>query len=269
MEFAVQALLLAIIQGLTEFLPVSSSAHLILPSQVLGWSDQGQAFDVAVHLGTLIAVMAYFNKDIRRILTGMWQSLQSRQMNSDMGLGLAVGVGTIPAVVFGGLFSDFIEDNLRSSFVIACSTVVFGLLLWAGDKSGKQLYREDKITLKVGLMIGMAQALALIPGTSRSGITMTAALFMGFNRVAAARFSMLLSIPIILAAGSLETFKLVSGNEPIAWGFMGLGFLASAISAFMCIHVFLALISRMGMLPFVIYRLLLGGFLFLFVGLGT
>lgn len=267
MDIIVQALILAIIQGLTEFLPVSSSAHLILPSQILGWPDQGLAFDVAVHLGTLLAVVTYFNHDIRRILAGMWQSIQDQALNNDMRLGLAVVVGTIPAVIFGGLFSDFISENLRSSFVIACTTVIFGLLLWMSDKVGKQIHGEEKITLVTALMIGIAQALALIPGTSRSGITMTAALFLGFNRVVAARFSMLLSIPIILAAGSLETMKLVESGEEVAWNLMFLGIIASAVSAFLCIHVFLALLSRIGMLPFVIYRLLLGGFLFLFIGL--
>ncbi|HAU14679.1 MAG TPA: undecaprenyl-diphosphatase, partial [Gammaproteobacteria bacterium] len=127
MDIIVQALILAIIQGLTEFLPVSSSAHLILPSQLLGWPDQGQAFDVAVHLGTLMAVVTYFNHDIRRMLGGMAQAVQTRAMNPDLQLAFAVVVGTIPAVVFGGLFSDFIEHNLRSSFVIALTTIVFGL----------------------------------------------------------------------------------------------------------------------------------------------
>lgn len=267
MDIIVQAVILAIIQGLTEFLPVSSSAHLILPSQILGWPDQGLAFDVAVHLGTLMAVITYFNHDIRRILVGMVDSIQAKQINQDMRLGLAVVVGTIPAVIFGGLFADFISENLRTSFVIACSTVIFGLLLWMGDATGKQKFGEEKITLSVGLMIGVAQALALIPGTSRSGITMTAALFMGFNRVAAARFSMLLSIPIIVAAGLLETLKLAESGMEVPWNLMVLGILASAISAFLCIHLFLNLVSRIGMLPFVIYRLLLGGFLFLFIGL--
>lgn len=267
MDIIVQAVILAIIQGLTEFLPVSSSAHLILPSQILGWPDQGLAFDVAVHLGTLMAVITYFNHDIRRILVGMVDSIQAKQINQDMRLGLAVVVGTIPAVIFGGLFADFISENLRTSFVIACSTVIFGLLLWMGDATGKQKFGEEKITLSVGLMIGVAQALALIPGTSRSGITMTAALFMGFNRVAAARFSMLLSIPIIVAAGLLETLKLAESGMEVPWNLMVLGILASAISAFLCIHLFLNLVSRIGMMPFVIYRLLLGGFLFLFIGL--
>lgn len=267
MDIIVQALVLAIIQGLTEFLPVSSSAHLILPSQVLGWPDQGQAFDVAVHVGTLMAVVTYFNHDIRRMIGGMVTGLQTRAMNEDLRLAFAVVVGTIPAVIFGGLFSDFIEENLRSSFVIACTTVIFGLLLWASDKSGKGHMELGRITLSIALVIGLAQALALIPGTSRSGITMTAALFLGFSRVSAARFSMLLSIPIIVAAGTLETAKLATSGQEVPWNLMVLGILASAVSAFLCIHIFLTVLERIGMTPFVIYRLLLGAALFLFIGL--
>lgn len=267
MDNVFQALVLAVIQGLTEFLPVSSSAHLILPSQVLNWPDQGQAFDVAVHLGTLLAVVIYFYQDLQRMITGSLQSVSSRKMNQDMQLALAVVVATIPAVIFGGLFSDFIEENLRSSFVIACSTVFFGLLLWASDKVDRGEMGIDKVTLQLAFLIGCAQALALIPGTSRSGITITAALFLGFSRVASARFSMLLSIPIILAAGSLEVIKLAMASIEVSWSMIAIGVTASAISAFLCIHVFMRLVERIGMLPFVIYRMLLGAFLFAFVGL--
>lgn len=267
MDIILQALVLAIIQGLTEFLPVSSSAHLILPSQLLGWPDQGQAFDVAVHLGTLMAVVTYFNHDIRRMLGGMVEGAQTRQMNPDLRLACAVVVGTIPAVVFGGLFSDFIEQNLRSSFVIALTTIVFGLLLWASDRNANAGSDLARMTLRIALVIGFAQAIALIPGTSRSGITMAAALFLGFNRVASARFSMLLSIPIIVAAGTLETVKLATSGEEVPWNLMILGILASAFSAFLCIHLFLRLLERIGMTPFVVYRLVLGVGLLLFVGL--
>lgn len=264
----VQSIILAVIQGLTEFLPVSSSAHLILPSQVLGWPDQGQAFDVAVHLGTLLAVVTYFHRDIGRMLGGMVTGVGTRTMNQDLGLAMAVVVGTIPAVIFGGLFSDFIEEHLRSSFVIALSTIFFGLLLWAADRRNNSGLDLGQMTLTIALVIGMAQALALIPGTSRSGITITAALFLGFGRVASARFSMLLSIPIIVAAGTLETLKLVTSGESVPWNLMAIGVVASAVSAFMCIHVFLRLLEHIGMTPFVIYRLILGAALLLFIGLG-
>lgn len=263
----VQAVVLALIQGLTEFLPVSSSAHLILPSQVLGWPDQGPAFDVAVHLGTLTAVVVYFFADIRRVVVGFFAGLQQGKMNADVQLGINIVIATIPAVIVGGLFNDFIESNLRSSFVIACTTIIFGLLLWASEKKGTLDKEESQITWRIALLIGCAQALALIPGTSRSGITMTAALFLGFNRSVSARFSMLLSIPIILAAGSLESFKLIKATEPVDWQLMGIGIVVSAISAFLCIHLFLKWLEKIGMLPFVVYRLLLGITLFALVGL--
>ncbi len=262
MESIVHAVILAVIQGLTEFLPISSSAHLILPSQVLGWPDQGQAFDVAVHLGTLVAVVSYFFKDIQSMVVGTFSALGQRQANTHSNLAVAVVVATIPAVIIGGLLHDFIAEHLRSSAVIATSTLIFGLLLWWADQSGKRQMNETHMTLMFALVIGLAQAVALIPGTSRSGITMTAALFLGFNRVTSARFSMLLSIPIILAAGLLETLTLLGEQAPVPITIMGLGFAVSALSAFLCIHLFLKLIERIGMLPFVVYRVLLSAALF-------
>lgn len=257
-----QAVVLALIQGLTEFLPVSSSAHLILPSQVLGWPDQGAAFDVAVHLGTLTAVITYFFRDLRRVVTGFVSGVQQRQMNADVQLGVNVVIATIPAVIAGGLFHGVIETHLRSSYVIAFTTIVFGLLLWASEKAGSLDKQEAQMTWSLALLIGLAQAIALIPGTSRSGITMTAALFLGFSRTVSARFSMLLSIPIILAAGALETFKLVQATTVVDWWLMGVGVAVSAISAFLCIHLFMSWLERIGMLPFVVYRVFLGIALF-------
>lgn len=262
-----QAVVLALIQGLTEFLPVSSSAHLILPSQVLGWPDQGAAFDVAVHLGTLTAVVAYFFADIRRVVTGFFSGVQQRQMNPDVQLGVNIVIATVPAVVVGGLFHEFIETNLRSSFVIACTTIIFGLLLWASEKQGSLNKQEHQMNWHLALVIGFAQAIALIPGTSRSGITMTAALFLGFSRTVSARFSMLLSIPIILAAGTLESYKLIQSTGPVDWWLMGVGIAVSATSAFLCIHLFMTWLERIGMLPFVIYRMILGVVLLALVGL--
>ena len=263
-----QAVFLALIQGLTEFLPVSSSAHLILPSQILGWKDQGIAFDVAVHLGTLIAVMFYFRTDVSSITRGSFQAVVQQKSNAAFLMGLAVVVGTIPAVIMGGLFHDFISEELRSAWIIACTTMVFGLLLWASDNYGRRVLQQHEMTLKFALIIGCAQAIALIPGTSRSGITITAALFLGFDRTSSARFSMLLSIPLILAAGLLETFTLLKVDGPVQWDMILLGTLVSGISAYLCIHYFLQLLDRIGMLPFVLYRLLLGAFLIFFISLG-
>ncbi|MDN3639598.1 undecaprenyl-diphosphate phosphatase [Simiduia curdlanivorans] len=258
-----QVLLLSLIQGFTEFLPISSSAHLILPSQLLGWQDQGLAFDVAVHFGTLLAVVAYFRKDLTLLLAGWFGSLRgNRSHESD--LVWLIGFATVPAGLAGLLGSDFIEANLRSAWVIAWATIGFGILLGVADKCGQGEKTLLNMTFKFAMVIGLAQALALIPGTSRSGITMTAALLLGFSRVESARFSFLLSIPIIALSAAYLSFKLM-GEAGVDWAHMGLGFILSCLSAYACIFFFMQLISRMGMMPFVIYRMLLGGvLLFLF-----
>ncbi len=256
-----QAIWLALLQGLTEFLPISSSAHLILMPRLLDWADQGLAFDVAVHVGTLTAVLAYFRADVSRLFAAWLRSLATRRVDSDARLAWFVLLGTLPVVVFGLLLHDFIETALRSPRVIAVATIGFGLLLWVADWRGMQ--RRDEHSLRVPdiLVIGLAQALALIPGTSRSGITMTAGLALGLTRTAAARFSFLLSIPVIAMAGVYETGKLVQQAAAVDWGALLLGIAVSAVSAWLCIHFFLKLIERIGMLPFVIYRMLLGAVL--------
>lgn len=253
-----QIVVLAILQGLTEFLPVSSSAHLILVPVIAGWQDQGLAFDVAVHVGTLAAVVAYFRKELQ-IMTRDWvQSLVQRKTVGDSRLAWAVGFGTIPVGLTGLLLGDFIEENLRSTLVIAATTIIFGLALLWSDKKGARTRDEHSITWKDVLIIGCAQAIALIPGTSRSGITMTAALMLGLSRAAAARFSFLLSIPVILLAGGLKTIELSGTEGAVDWSALLWGALISAISAYLCIHVFLKLLDRIGMVPFVVYRLILG-----------
>jgi len=252
------ALMLALLQGLTEFLPISSSAHLILMPRLLGWTDQGLSFDVAVHVGTLIAVVVYFRHEVVRLSLAWLQSCNRRQLTADAQLAWFVLLGTLPAAVAGLLLHDFIENNLRSPLVIAVTTIGFGVLLGVTDWNGRQQRSETGLRLMDAVWIGLAQALALIPGTSRSGITMTAGLALGLTRSAAARFSFLLSIPVIIMAGGYETLKLVQQAEPVAWGELMLGTAVAAISAYLCIHLFLRLIERIGMLPFVIYRLLLG-----------
>ncbi|SFH92023.1 undecaprenyl-diphosphate phosphatase [Modicisalibacter xianhensis] len=261
-----QLVVLALIQGLTEFLPISSSAHLILPSQVLGWPDQGLAFDVAVHVGTLAAVMLVFRRDIVAILSGWFGqfagtgSLASRQTESSW-LGWMVLLATLPAVIFGGLFNDLIESSLRSSLVIAITTIVFGLLLWWADARGSRSRDLATMTLKAALIIGLFQAIALIPGTSRSGITITAALLLGFDRLSSARFSFLLSIPLIIAAGALKGLELAESGSDAAVHDVLIGAGLSFVAALVCIKLFLAALDRIGMWPFVAYRLLLGGVL--------
>jgi len=249
---------LALVQGLTEFLPVSSSAHLILVPSLLGWPDQGLAFDVAVHLGTLIAVVSFFRKDILKLFLAWVASLSGKGMSPEARLAWGVILGTIPAGIVGLLFKDFIEVYLRSPLVIAATTIIFGLLLWFADKRAKLKRDELSLSWQDFLVIGGAQAMALIPGTSRSGITITAGLLLGLTREAAARYSFLLSIPIIVLSGLGVTGDLMGSTEPVDWVALLLGTLIAAISAFACIHFFLSWINRMGMLPFVIYRLLLG-----------
>lgn len=258
----IQVVVLALIQGLTEFLPISSSAHLILPSQLFAWPDQGLAFDVAVHVGTLSAVMLYFRKEIGSILQGWLCQFGSAGQTTDSRLGWAIIVATIPVCIVGFFGKDIIETQLRSILVIAVTTIVFGLALWWADRSHKATRGLTELTLGLALLIGLSQVLALIPGTSRSGITMTAALLLGFTRTDSAKFSFLISIPTILLGGGLATFELL-GESGVDWVAMFVGFSVSAVSAYICIYFFLAALERIGMFPFVVYRLILGTALFL------
>lgn len=261
-----QILGLGLLQGLTEFLPISSSAHLILLPLVVGWTDQGLAFDVAVHLGTLLAVVCYFRSDLKKIVAGWTDSLIYKKQTQESRLAWMIVVGTIPVGLVGLLAGSLVEIYLRSPSVIAVSTILFGLLLWFADAKGKRSKNEDTMSIKMALVIGLYQVLALIPGTSRSGITMTGGLLLGLTREAAARFSFLLSVPLIFLAGSLKSFELINSPETIDWASISLGVLISALSAFACIAVFLRLVEKIGMLPFVLYRLVLGGFLLYLYG---
>lgn len=259
----IQIIVLALLQGLTEFLPISSSAHLILvPRIVPGWDDQGLAFDVAVHVGTLGAVIVYFRKELLGMSSGWFISLLTRHQTADSQLAWAVLFGTIPVGLFGLAFKGFIETYLRSPLVIATTTIVFAVLLWWADRKGKRLREEREIGWLDVLVIGCSQALALIPGTSRSGATMTAGLAMGLTREAAARFSFLLSIPVIILSGVLVTKDLIEQAVPVDWASIVSGAILAGVTAFICIHYFLKLLDRFGMLPFVAYRLTLGVILF-------
>ena len=257
----IQVFVLALIQGLTEYLPISSSAHLILPSHLLGWSDQGLAFDVAVHIGSLLAVCTYFRHELQIIFTSCWAQLFHGCGDEHSRLGWLLILGTIPVGLAGLLFDDFIENNLRSIAVIALTTIVFGLLLGLVDKKSSQRLSMAQMNWCSAMLIGLSQALALIPGTSRSGITITAALALGYDRQSAARFSFLLAIPVIILSGGYKGLQLVGESNAVVWGDIFLGISISAVTAFACIHFFLALVNRIGMMPFVWYRLILGGYL--------
>lgn len=258
----VQAIALAVLQGLTEFLPISSSAHLILLPHLFGWSDQGLAFDVAVHVGSLVAVVTYFRTQLHQ-LAGAWcNQIAQGTASADSRLAWAVILATIPVVVIGGLFAEWIEQTLRSPITIAATTLVFGLVLWAADRTATHSRDEHSLVWRDVLVIGFAQALALIPGTSRSGITITAGLWMGLTRTGAARFAFLLSIPVILLAGGFQFFELTARPGPVPWRIIALGAMVSGVTAFSCIHVFLKFIERIGLTPFVVYRIMLAAVLF-------
>lgn len=255
---SLQAIILALVQGVTEFLPISSSAHLILVPRVFGWTDQGLAFDVAVHLGTLLAVLSYFRVEVTAIVTGWTRAVLGLPHESRHAqLGWTLLAATVPLVVAGLFLEDLVATTLRAPFVIAGATAFFGVLLWVADRRPDQVGRLVNVNLRTGVLIGLAQVLALIPGTSRSGITMTAGLALGLDRETAARFSFLLAIPAIAGASLLEFVELTQSVEPVPWDGIALGLAVAAVSAWLCIKLFLAAIQRIGMVPFVVYRLLL------------
>jgi len=264
----IQIIVLALVQGLTEFLPISSSAHLILVPDLFGWPDQGLAFDVAVHVGSLAAVIWYFRKEVANMLVDFFASLPSDgESTPDSRLAWMIIISTIPVVIFGLLMKTVVATDLRSPLVIAITTILFGLVLWWFDASGKRQRDEYTITWKDALIVGLMQAIAIIPGTSRSGITMAAGLMLGLTRQAASRYSFLLAIPTILMSGGLVTIDLIRDSAAVDWAALSFGALLSFLAAWACIHFFLKLIEQIGMFPFVIYRLLLGclilGLLFL------
>lgn len=259
-----QVIILAVIQGLTEFLPVSSSAHLILIPIFTHHQDQGIAYDIALHIGTLSAVIYYFRHELRLMIKDWCLSFAGRGQTQYSRLMWAVGLTTIPVGLAGLFFNQFISAYLRDPIVIATGMIVFAFFLGFADKYAKESRDEYTITWKDILAIGVAQAFALIPGASRSGTTMTAGLMMGLSREASSRFSFLVSIPVILLAGGYEATKVTAAE----WGsadmhLLALGVIISAVLSFACIHVFLKIIEQIGMMPFVIYRLLLGALLLL------
>ncbi|WP_130536721.1 undecaprenyl-diphosphate phosphatase [Thiomicrorhabdus indica] len=253
-----QITVLALIQGITEFLPISSSGHLVLAPHLFGWPDQGLAFDVAVHVGTLLAVILYFRQDVWLMSHDWVASLVTRQPTSNSRLAWWIIFASIPAIAFGLVINNGLEESLRNPLIIAATTIGFGALLWWSDFTGKQVRDEYSLSFRDIMIIGLAQALSLIPGTSRSGITITAALMLGLTRSAAAKFSFLLSIPIILGAGVLKTKDLLESTSPVQWEAMLAGFLLSFVSAYIVIALFLKWINRIGMQPFVWYRFALG-----------
>ncbi len=255
----IQAVVLALVQGLSEFLPISSSGHLILTPWLFDWTDQGLAFDVAVHVGTLVAVVGYFRIELMAMTRGWLATLTGAPATRDSRLAWYVILGTIPVGLAGLAFGDVISSELRNPKFVAGTLAVFGLLMWVVDARAPSTRDEHSLGWRDALLIGLAQALALMPGTSRSGITMTMGRWLGLNRVAAARFSFLLAVPGIGLAGAWEFWKLLSSAEAIDWLPMAVGIVVSALTGYACIHYLLRVITRIGLMPFALYRLLIAG----------
>lgn len=254
------AAILALVQAITEFLPVSSSGHLILLPRLLGWSDQGLAFDVATNTGTLLAVIAYYRRELRDLVVGFFTGKAAPGEDFEpRRLAWQLVLGTIPAAVCGLLFHDRIATVARNPLLIAANAVFFGLLLYAADRYWRRERGIADLSYADALWIGMAQALALNPGTSRSGITITAALFLGLARPAAARFSFLLSIPIgILAAGHELAGPILHGEAPaVGWPATAVGIAVSAVAGYAVIGWLLAWLRKRSVAVFVVYRLAL------------
>lgn len=254
-----QIVILAIVQGLTEFLPISSSGHLVLVPYLFEWTDQGLAFDVAVHFGSLAAVCLFFRKDIASLLSGGVQILGGNVTSPESRMALAIALGTVPAAIAGLSFASWIELNLRDPAVIVYTLAGYGIIMALADRFGRRERNMTDVGFKEAFIIGCAQALALVPGTSRSGVTITAARILGFERQDAARFSFLLSAPVIFLAAGYKFVEMISGEAVVAWGQLGLGAVVSCIVAYISIEFFMRVVTRIGLAPFAIYRLILAG----------
>lgn len=255
-----QIIVLAVVQGITEFLPISSSGHLILVPVFTKWTDQGQATDVMVHIGTLFAIIVYFWRDVLSILGGFLDLFRLR-WTARARLAAYIAAATIPAVIFGVLLKYFdLLDKIRGIEIVAWNALIFGVLLLVADKMGPRIKAMEDMTFGPAMIIGLSQALALIPGTSRSGITMTAARFLGYERAEAARFSFLLGIPAIAGAGVLTLYELNISGETVPDGAV-MAAVLTFFSALAAIAFLMAMVKRLSFTPFVIYRMLLAGFL--------
>lgn len=261
----ISAAILGIIQGLTEFLPVSSSAHLILMPWFFGWEADGLVFDVAVHVGTAVAVLTFFWADwiilVREFVAGLIE--RKPFGNHHRRLAWLLVLGTVPAVIIGLAFEDVIEEQLRSPLIMVFTLSGLAVLLLFAERTGKQNRTIEKFGWIDSLVIGCSQAVALIPGVSRSGITMTTALFRDSTRTGAARFSFLLSTPVIVGAGVLQGWRLFNAvQQPgaavdVNWSVLGVGAVFAAVTGFLCIQFFLRYLQTKSFLPFVIYRFVL------------
>ncbi|ACM18968.1 undecaprenyl-diphosphate phosphatase [Geotalea daltonii FRC-32] len=266
-----QATILGIVQGLTEVLPISSSAHLILIPTFLKWPESGITFDVALHLGTFIALCLYFWRDLIELASDFFTGMADwKHQPTSRRLPFYIIAGTFPAAIVGKLFETTIEELFRKSpSLIALFLIVFALLLAFADTSGSKKWKIEAITLKSAIIIGLAQCLALIPGVSRSGITITAALLLGFNREAAARFSFLLSLPIVAGAALFELSGLLkTGIPPSDVAPLLIGIATSAVFGYISVAFLLKMVQRSSLYPFVWYRIAIGCLALVFINFG-
>ncbi len=255
-------LLVAAIQGLTEFLPVSSSAHLILLPNLANLADQGLAIDVATHVGTLFAVILYFRSDVKLALSGVPSLLRGRFDTQGARLALLLVISTIPVVLLGLIFKvTGLEEAMRSVALIGWTMLLFGLVLYWADRTGKQDLHVEDWSLKHAWLIGLAQAVALIPGTSRSGITITAARKLGYERSDAARISMLMSIPTIIASGTLLGLDVISEGDMALLRDASIAALFAFLAALLALSVMMRLLRSVSYTPYVVYRVVLGAVL--------
>jgi undecaprenyl-diphosphatase len=268
-----EAIVLGIVQGLTEFLPISSTAHLRIVPAFVGWEDPGAAFTAVVQLGTMAAVVLYFRRDLIRIGTAWLRSLRDRAVRRtlDARLGWYIVLGTIPIGIFGLAFKDPIENGARDLYLISIALIVFGLLLLAAEEVGRKDRSIEQINRRDGVFIGIWQAFALVPGVSRSGATISAGLFRGFDRTSAARYSFLLSVPAVVLSGLFEFASIVGGSEDTQ---VGLGALAvSTVLAFVVgyasIAFLLRYVARHSMVVFVVYRVALGALVLVLTATGA
>ena len=260
--------ILALIQGATEYLPISSSAHLIMVPNLLGLSQQALSFDIAVHVGTLIATIYYFRSQLSLIIRDCARSLTGAGHTKHSKLGWMLILASIPLGVAGLLASQVVELHLRNMLTIAITTLVFGLLLWYADWFRRSQRDTDSLSIRDVIFIGLAQAIAIIPGTSRSGVTMTACMMLGMTRQESARFAFLLAIPAITMVGIWQLIEFAVSDEAVNWLLLGFATAVSGVVAWLVIHLLMQFIEKIGMLPFVIYRIVLAGILLILV-LGT
>ncbi|MBT5911476.1 MAG: undecaprenyl-diphosphate phosphatase [Rhodospirillaceae bacterium] len=250
-------IILSLIQGLTEFLPVSSSGHLIIVPNILSWRDQGLIIDVAVHAGSLLAVVIYLWRDLWSMTAALIDFRNLRE-NPNLKLAQIIIIASLPVMAAGFMVSLFVDDFARNLEIIGWATLGFGILLGLSDKIGMTLNELKHMEFSDGILIGISQALALIPGASRSGLTITMARFLGYNRSAAARFSLLLAIPAILGASSLKGIELAQTQNAILSIDVAIVIMISFVAAFASISVMMNWLNKAGFMPFVIYRVVLG-----------